>query len=108
MHTFRTITMISTILFGGLFAGLAPAAEFNPDCGVMANPVSALVWNTDSETWVARVVDIGRVEILPTAFQAPAPVQVETGSDANLAFDESLIGAGSVGAPKTLALDPHW
>ena len=108
MNSFRNIALVSTIIAGGLFSSLAPAAEFNLDCAVpMTNPISALVWNEDSETWVARVVDLGRVDIVQTAFKVPAPtpVQINTGYDANRAFDESIIGAGTVGAAKTLAQD---
>ena len=108
MNSFRTIALVSTILAGGLFSSLAPAAEFNHDCAQpMTNPISSLVWNEDSETWVARIVDLGRVDIVQTAFKvpAPAPVQMNTGYDANRAFDESIIGAGTIGSAKTLGVD---
>ncbi len=113
MHTFRNITMVSAVLAGALCATMAPAAELDVDCAVpMTNPISALVWSNDSETWVARVVDIGRVEIVQTAFKAPAPaavaaaVRIDPAFDANRMLDESIIGAGSMGPAKTISFDP--
>ena len=105
MNTIRNITMVSTILSAALFASLTPTAAqtYNPDCGhPVTNPTSALVWDMDSETYVARIVDIGRADVVPTAFKAPG---APTGYDPNIAFDESLIGAGSAGTAKTLSLD---
>jgi hypothetical protein len=108
MNTIRTITMVSTILAGALLGSLAPAAAqtYDPDCSQMTTPVSSLVWDMDSETYVASAVDIGREDVVPTAFRDPAVALSAPGCDPNVALDESLIGAGGLSTAKTLSFDP--